>query len=120
MAIRGVIPAVLTIACLGAAIAAQENVSSAIVSWKADKVEQPAQGVLEATGNVELGMASGLQLRADSIAVRRTPTAGEPSVKITAVGNVELIRGDERFRFRHLVLDPGTGIGSFEISADSE
>jgi hypothetical protein len=71
-------------------------------------------------GNVQLGMGRGLQLRADSAAVRKSPIAGEAALEIAAVGNVELARGDERFRFHRLVLDPSSGRGTFEISASTQ
>jgi len=120
MTMRLVLPIVLAFAGVSAAASAQDNVSAAVVSWKADKMEQPSEGVLAATGHVTLGLGSGLQVRADSVAARKNTTGGEQSVKITAIGNVVLIRGDERFRFDRLVLDSGTGRGSFGIFTASQ
>jgi lipopolysaccharide export system protein LptA len=119
MTIRRVVPLAFAVASVTVLASAQDEPSAAIVSWKADKVMQPAEGVLEATGDVELAMGRGLQLRADSVTVRKG-AEGQRVAEITAVGNVELSRGQERFHFHRLVFDPSTGQGTFELSTESE
>jgi len=113
MKTRTALPAILTIACCGLAIAAEER-QSAAGAITADKVERTADQTLLFAGNVTV-VGNNFRLQADSVEVRELGTPSDAATELTARGNVILTRGQERMTLQQLQFNPRTGKGTFEL-----
>lgn len=113
MKTRTALVVILTIACCGFAVAADERQSPA-GAVRADKMERTAEQTLLLTGNVTV-FGSSFRLQADSVEVRELGTPSDPATELTARGNVILTRGPERMTLHLLQFNPQTGKGTFQL-----
>jgi lipopolysaccharide export system protein LptA len=113
MRIRVALPVVVTIACCGAVLSAEQALPASS-SVRADKVERLANQTLRLTGNVQM-VENGFRLQADSVEVRESGRSGARTLEIIAEGNVVLFRGRDRLALQRLEFNPLTGTGVFQL-----
>ena len=105
--------ALLAIACFAAAHgAAQDSAQAGVI--KADKLEQIADHVFKATGNVELTVGD-VTVRADSVELQSAGQSDGVVATFVAEGNVVLMRGQERLTVERLQFNPEAGTGTFQL-----